>query len=308
MAEGTERIPQIPELDGDLWRIGPMPDLGEELNSPKQQAVDHAIFPSDDGAWHCWSCIRGTQIGRLLYHWEGASLEQADWAHRGVAMRADRSLGESTHEPDGKEWIQAPHVVIKDGVHHMFYGGHRCETEESQICLARSDDGHDFERYRNPDGLSRLFVGPGEARDPMVIKIGDLYYCYYCGHDTGERKPCKIYLRTSDDLLHWSDYKEVNWGGEKGGDGPFQAECPFVVDKDGYYYLFRTRQYPAAAQTHVYRSEDPTDFGCGDDSKWIACLRVSAPEVVLHDGQYYISSVEDLTGGIQLGKLKWVNE
>ena len=177
-------------------------------------------------------------------------------------MRVDRSLGESIDEHDGREWIQAPHVIVKDGVHHMFYGGHMTEAGDGQICLATSPDGRDFTRHRNANGYSRVFQGPAESRDPMVLKIGELYYCYYTGHDVGRPAPCKIYCRTSPDLIEWSDFREVSWGGS-GGSGNWDAECPFVVHLDGYYYLFRTSWYWPPAVTHVYRSRRPPGLRVG---------------------------------------------
>ena len=299
-------IPHVPVIDGDFWYIGTYPNLGDLAYGPEHEVVDHAIFQSVDGRWHLWACVRGTKIGRLLYGWEGASLEKGPWQPAGIVMRADREYGESINDWSGEEWIQAPHVIVKDSVYYMFYGGHNSELGECQICLATSLDGRSWQRYRNAQGYSRLFVGPGEARDPMVIKVGDLYHCYYAGHDTGLRKPCKVYCRTSQDLYQWSDYREVSWGGYTSGTGFWSAECPFVVYLDGYYYLFRTSEYRSPARTHVYRSQDPLDFGLGNDSKWVTTLRVAAPEIVQVGDQYYISTVEDLKGGVQLARLKWL--
>ena len=295
--------PATPMLEGEQWHIGNNPDLGV-LNREGQEIVDHAIFPSDDGHWHLWACIRGTAVGRLFYHWEGTSPLAPDWEPRGVAMRADAAFGESLDDWNGEEWIQAPHVIVRDGKHHMFYGGHRSETGACQVCLATSADGRAFERYRDERGHSRVFVGPGEARDPMVLRIEDTYYCYYAGHDPDQRAPCKVYCRTSSDLLHWSEYHTVNWGGVA-GEGPWSAECPFVVQRGKWFYLFRTCRYQPPAETHVYCSEDPLDFGRGDDSKHLTTLRVAAPEVLLCDGEWFISSVEDLRGGVQLSRLAW---
>ena len=135
--------------------------------------------------------------------------------------------------------------------------------------------------------------------------MGDEWICYYCGNVKGERMPSRVYARTSKDLINWSDYREVGWGGFAAGDRPANSECPFVVFVDGYYYLFRTSEYRPPARTHIYRSEDPFDFGRGNDSKLVTTLRLAAPEVVKLGEQYYISTVEDLKGGVQLVKLKW---
>jgi hypothetical protein len=169
-----------------------------------------------------------------------------------------------------------------------------------------SPDGKSWQRRKDERGMSRVFVGPGDARDPMIIRAGGQWLCYYSSNDTGLRKPNKVYVRTSRDLLNWSQHREAGWGGFVSGTGPLSAQCPFVVYLDGYYYLFRTSEYYPPARTHVYRSADPFDFGLNDDSKWIQTLRVSAAEVVQAGDQWYISSVEDLRGGLQLFKLTWV--
>jgi hypothetical protein len=295
---------ETPVIDGAFWRISNNPDLGVLGGGPRQQVVDHAIFQSKDDCWQLWACIRGTSVGRLLYRWESLSLEAHEWLPGGVAMRANRVYGESVDDWDDEEWLQAPHVIVRRGLYHMFYGGHRSENGECQICLAMSLDGRRFRRHRDGQGHSRVFEGPGEARDPMVLQIGERYYCYYAGHDPGEREPGRIYCRTSLDLLRWSDYVAVNWGGQAGS-GPWSAECPFVVQRGELYYLFRTCRYQPPAACHVYCSSDPLDFGRGSDAKWVTSLPVAAPEVVRAGQRSYISSVEDLSGGIQLARLRW---
>ncbi len=46
------------------------------------------------------------------------------------------------------------------------------------------------------------------------------------------------------------------------------------------------------------------DFGVNNDSKLITQLSLRAPEIVLEDGEYYISDLADFKG-IKLAKLKW---
>ena len=111
--------------------------------------------------------------------------------------------------------------------------------------------------------------------------------------------------RTSKDLLNWSEHTIVSEGGSA-GDGPWSAECPFVVFLDGYYYLFRTSSYVPPV-THVYRSEDPLSFGRDDDSKKIGIIAAAAPEIIKAGGQYYISSTADYQG-ICVSKLSWKRE
>src|SRR5205814_176321 len=117
----------------------------------------------------------------------------------------------------------------------MFYGGWE------DICSASSADGKRFERQLNADGKVTLFgEGSGNTRDPMLIRIGEVWHCYYTAHpqNTGAD-----YCRTSRDLRAWSSARVVARGG-RAGSGSFSAECPFVVELEpGKFYLFRTQRY-----------------------------------------------------------------
>lgn len=285
----------IPQIDGDWWPIAANPDLGE-LTGDNQQPVDFSIWRAADGTWQLWSCIRHTRCGgrtRLFHRWEGRNITDAHWKPMGVAMQADPSVGET---PGG---LQAPHVVLLGDIYHMFYG------DWVRICLATGRDGRTFARFRNERGQPALFAeGPDDnARDPMLLREGDRYYCYYTAHP-GKRGA--VYCRTSADLRTWSDARIVAAGG-RSGDGPYSAECPHVVrlPDNGRYYLFRTQKYGRDAQTSVYCSPDPLDFGVNDDRFFVCTLPIAAPEIILHEGQWYIASLEPSLKGIRLARLKW---
>jgi arabinan endo-1,5-alpha-L-arabinosidase len=317
-----------PVLYGDSWLVGPNPplaDLGAERPGegsteglPAHQCVDHHLYQGPDGAWHLWGCIRGTPVGRILYHWEGESLDAGPWRQTGEILRVDRSAGESLDDRGGEEWIQAPFVVRDGGVYWMFYGGHGTGVDEGgqpvpygdprmacQMCLMTSQDGRRWTRHREGDGYSRLFLGPGETRDPCVIRIDGRWHLYYAGYHAGDPYKAGVYLRTSDDLTHWSDWRLVHQD-RRYGDGPWDTECPHIVYRGGAYYLFRTEEY-ASAKTHVFRSEDPHDFGIGDASAhYVGSIAVAAPEIIVdRDGGEYITSNHDLRGGTHLCRLAW---
>jgi hypothetical protein len=289
---------RVPQLDGPPWTLAGDPDLGP-YTSPKQQPVDFALWQAGDGTWQLQSCIRATRCPgntRLFYRWEGAHLTDRDWRPVGVAMEARPELGETTGG------LQAPHVIKVDALYYMLYG------DWKHICLATSRDGKRFERRINPDGRTAMFGEPNmlNTRDPMAIRIGGLWHCYYTAHT---KEKGFDYCRTSPDLAadHWSESRLVAGGG-RAGSGPYSAECPHVVELDGWYYLFRTQRYGANAQTSVYRSSDPLDFGVNDDGKFVGTLPVAAPELVRHDGQWYIAYLLPSLKGIQIAKLKWASE
>ena len=312
-----------PALDGAPWLIGPNPtDLGSLQGAIRpgepfkgQEPVDHHIWRDAHGDWRCWSCIRHTAVGRILYGWKSRDLEASPWEATGVMMRRDQSYGESLADrPDAvhprSEWLQSPFVARDGARYYMFYGG-ECQDPTgrlllSAICLATSNDGIDFTRHVNPFGKSWVFMGPGEARDPCLITIGGTWLCYYSGAETGTCAPNKVYVRTSKDLVHWSGSREVHWGGSAGSAG-YQCECPHVVYRKGYYYLFRTKDY-WKGQTYVYRSADPFDFGIDNDKYLIGQIDVAAPEIVVDGEKEYISSNKDLMRGVMLHRLKWVSD
>jgi hypothetical protein len=240
----------VPQVDGAFWQIAGDPDLGK-YTTAKQQPVDFGISQAADGTWQLWSCIRGTSTPgktRLFYRWQGNQLTDKDWTPMGIAMMADPNFGET------EGGLQAPFVLKEGGEYHMFYG------DWEHIALARSREGKTFARQLMPDGRSGMFgEGPGaNTRDPMVIKIGNLYYCYYTAYPNDHGAD---YARTSKDMIHWSEAHNVAYGGSQ-GNSRYSAECPFVYyhKPSGYYYLFRNQFYGERVRFTVYRSKDPFDF------------------------------------------------
>ena len=131
-----------PVLDGDWWLIGASPKLDKLLPeqtvapaSPpdpeafraalvehdidpeflremqagmqrfggnRNEPVDHHIFRGADGTWHLWGCVRRTNVGRILYHWQADSLVQTPWTETGEIMRCDPGAGECIDDFGGE--------------------------------------------------------------------------------------------------------------------------------------------------------------------------------------------------------------
>ena len=301
----------VPEILGTWTTIADNPNLGD-LKSDKQQPVDFGIWQAADGTWQLWSCVRGTKEPgktRVLHRWESPTLTEARWKPQGIAMQADAKLGET------EGGLQAPYVFRDGDKLRMFYG------DWVRICSASSNDGKTFTRDANVEGQPALFAeGPDDnARDPFVIKIGDKWHCYYTATRTlkitvdkkpAEKKIGVVYARTSSDLKTWSDAKLVASQGQA-GDDLYSSECPFVAEvTPGHYYLFRTQRYGDKAQTCVYHSTDPMDFGWGtlnygDAHHFVTKLPVAAPEIVKHGDQWFIAALRPDLKGIQLARLEW---
>jgi len=326
-AEESANVKLRPIIDGTSWLIGPEPNLAPLDLQPApgdtqpNQPNDHCIFQTNDGVWHLWACVRQTKIGRILCHWEAKSLTESPWKFTGEIIRADKSAGESLVEWRGQEFIQSPFVVKDKRMYYMFYGGYDTgldpngrkldagldyNTAEKQICLMTSSDGRKWTRHRDKDGYSRVFVGPGAARDECIVRLGDTWYAYYAGHHNCDRDAAGIYVRTSSDLIHWSDWRIAQYdpncliGGHK-----WQAESPVVVYRGGYYYLFRTHG-PDRSGTWVFRSTNPLDFSL-NKVELVTILDVIAPEIVIDEtGREYISNIRGETDyRISLAKLRW---
>ncbi len=295
--------PMMPRIDGGWWTVAGNPDLGELTGPPAdrpdhpQQPVDFSVWRAADGTWQLWSCIRNTKCGgysRLFHRWEGRRLTDPDWTPMGIAMQADLAFEVNAGG------LQAPHVVTIDGVYHMFYG------DWDHMCIQRSGDGKRFDRWLYTGGRPGMFTeGEGvNTRDPMAIRIGDAWHCYYTAYPN---KIGAVYCRTSKDLRTWSDSTLVARGGLTGS-GPTSSECPHIVRVGGYYYLFRTQRYAGPPTTAVYRSKDPMDFGVDEhaDEKFVCLLEVAAPEIIEHDGTQYIAALLPDIQGIRIAKLAWV--
>ena len=195
----------VPEIEGDFWQVAGDPDLGK-YTTAKQQPVDFGIWQAADGTWQLWSCIRATAAPgktRLFYRWQARNLTDKDWTPMGIAMMADPNFGET------EGGLQAPFVLKEKSVYYMFYGNWE------HIALATSVDGKTFARQLTSDGGSGMFGEEtgSNTRDPMVLKIGSLYYCYYTAFPNRHGAD---FVRTSKDKIHWSAARKVAYGGSKG--------------------------------------------------------------------------------------------
>jgi hypothetical protein len=299
VADGTMANPSMPRIAGDWWSIAGNPELGE-YQSDRQEPVDFAIWQAADGTWQLWSCIRNTDCGghtRLFYRWEGRELAETNWTPKGIAMMADTSLGEA------EGGLQAPFVFQEGGRYYMVYG------DWERICLAVSEDGKEFRRQLNSAGQPDLFKGPyGNTRDPMITKTCGLFHCYYTGHEKGASYESAIFCRTSADLEHWSEPMMVAAGGTPATLGAWygaDAECPFVVHKDGLFYLFRNQFYGQHSLNTLYASADPMDFGVGSDRCRLGTMPVAAPEIILDNGRWYIAALKPALDGVRIAHLAW---
>ncbi len=195
----------------------------------------------------------------------------------------------------------------------MFVCGGGPAPTQFRIHLAVSDDLRTWLRHpENP-----LLVDGYEARDPMVLRVGERWVMYYTATSEPEGGSFVVAATESDDLVHWRGrtivYTDPMWGT---GGGP--TESPFVIERGGHWYLYigpdwqrLTATFPldgrydpaGYAGTRVLVSDDPLHFDLGGEVGFIAS---HASEVITDtDGSTWISHCGWGQGGVHLAPLRW---
>jgi len=202
----------------------------------------------------------------------------------------------------GERQLWAPHVVRERGVYHMFYCAGGARPTHFGIHLATSSDLFDWTRHAgNP-----LFEDGFEARDPMVLRVGDRWLMYYTATDAPTGGRHVVAYRESDDLLAWGP-RRIAYTDRRSGTYGGPTESPFVLQRGELYYLFLSMRHGYVpghyADTEVFVSRDPRRF---TDADLVARIPAHAAEVVRDvDGAYYVSHTGWWQGGTSLARLEF---
>ncbi|MGE0621991.1 MAG: hypothetical protein AB7I04_00215 [Pseudomonadales bacterium] len=251
---------------------------------------DHTFVQDASGSWHLFGITQQNPFRPFeevfLTHVTAPEIE-GPWTRQDDVMHRDESIGETV--------VWAPHVIRHDGRYWMFYCGGDRDPSRFRIQLATSDDLWHWERHRaNP-----LLQDGYEARDPMVIRIGDRWYLYYTATSAPAGGQHTVKVVVSDDLVRWGDPQTV-FVSPRSGTGGGPTESPFVVQRGGSFLLFvcTNRRY---IETAVYESDDPLSFG---EEHRIATIPAHAAEVITTgSGATYVSSCGWGMGGVYLAPL-----
>ncbi len=280
----------------------PVPVMGESrliFDSNPAYINDHAVIRAQDGTWHMIGITHDKVMGGKLpvpnhedeFAHAFAPTLAGPWTALPHVLKVDYKLGE-TH-------VWAPHIVFNDGLYYCFYaggGGHW----RSMINLATSPDLTTW--TRSPaDPLFRDFY---DARDPMVLRVGDQWVMYYTRTYSPTRWYSTVAYRTSADLTHWSApqsaivLKTLPIRVPNSG----QTESPFVVAYGGLYYLFVCTPDLGYRTTVVYVSDDPFHF---EEKNEIATLPAHCAEVVKDGDKYFLTHAGWFYDGVYLAPLAW---
>lgn len=273
---------------------------------------DFGLIRDGEGWWHCIGI--GGPEGRddSLFHAVSRQLT-------GPYEYLDKI--ESGIEPQAKH-MWAPFIIRKDDDTAFLYYSHMarpvsefrpnapdgnlmgwCDQFAIRLLVADSSTMRAWRPYRG-DGLDSPNIVFREkcSRDPCIFwdERVDQYLMYYAavaespdGQHSGHEGVVR--LRTSEDLLHWSEPRTVLHCPP----GYIHAESPFCLYRDGYYYLWVSGY--DYSEMSLYISTNPFDFGDASENR-IAKQAGHAVEVVADEGEHYMASVR---GDVRIQKLAW---
>ncbi|MBQ4585233.1 MAG: family 43 glycosylhydrolase [Clostridia bacterium] len=257
---------------------------------------DHTIFKAHDGNWHLFG------ISSFL---GGATNER--WFAHGVTPSLDTPMREMRREIDRGTLAWAPCVIrTEEDYYYMFYG-------PSPTSLSVSFDLYEWYNHTITLKNEPLF---GAHRDHFVLTLDDGSYLMYVA-GTKDKRSC-ISLFHSQNLIEWEFEGYAMTSGEDAPLNPAWGamESPYVIQIDGLYYLFVTYTDSAKENYHntlVFVSSNPHNFGIYNGGNGgaipITTLHAHAPEIVLDDGQYYITTCgwldydTPISGAVAIAKL-----
>ena len=206
---------------------------------PGGALIDHS-FIEKDGVMHLFY-----NRGYIGYLWDQRFVDSIGHATSRDLLHWDIHPPVLTAEAGGHDDYQvwSPGVVAYEGRYYMFYTGVNFNIAQA-IMVAVSDDLYHWEKIsRTPVWTAGEWCQWdasrwSDCRDSMVFLDDDgTAYMYYCSSYVGEdgvRRPC-VGAASSRDLLHWEERGFIAIP-----DVPHNAESPYVLKKDGTYYLFFT--------------------------------------------------------------------
>lgn len=285
------QTPQCPVLAGPWQELFVPHKYGTYVN-------DHSIVQDLNGKWHLFgitSFLGGAPNERYFVHAKGDSL-----------LSPMKEIGKVI-DNGTRAW--APGVIRNENLYYMYFG-------PAPTKMAVSIDLNEWMWYE-----LELVGHPPLAihRDHFVMRLNDYTWMMYAvGLYQG--RGC-VSCCVSNDLLHW---RFVQYALTSAPSAPLTPawgafESPYVVCRDGLYYLFvtytdcRKENYQ---DTLLFCSANPYDFGCysgqADGAQPIARLKAHAGEVLCDPtGQWYLTTCGwrgydiPVEGGVAIAPLNW---
>jgi predicted GH43/DUF377 family glycosyl hydrolase len=273
-----------------------------KYTEPGGYVVDHAIIKKGD-LWHL-IYIRGI----AATNWPEYPLSNFGHAisYDLVNWHTEKPVLETREDAFDSYQVWAPHIIEHEGSYWMYYTG-VTDSATQAICLATSKDLYHWERHEANPLFNSLPWGHwdesfwSDCRDPMILKEGDTFFCYYTAGrmvpGTEQYEYC-LGISSSTDLIHWKDegYRRLIHTLET------PPESPFVVKRNGEFYLFYTNYKHGI----VYiKSSDPLHGWEEDPDDPQSILQgVSATEIFQEKGRWYITLISHMNNGLHFFEIK----
>lgn len=210
---------------------------------------DHTLIQDEGGRWHAfgiWHPEPADPLGEDRFlHASARDLTGTTWTIHEPVLPA--------RTPSGETHVWAPHAIRHDGRYWMFYAGGTTDHAAYRMTLATSEDLFTWTPHEPV-----LFEDGFDARDPMVIHDGWRWLLYYTRTSAPEGGFHEVAVRTSEDLLNWSEPRVAYRSTIRGTYGG-PTESPFVVRVGQGWILFvcESTEYD---RTLAYYSTDPLCF------------------------------------------------
>lgn len=266
---------------------------------------DHTFIRDATGTWHLFGITNPEPAIPLNYDVESEDQFGHATAPSLIGPWTKRPFSLMTLPSYGETHLWAPHVIFSNGTYYMFYSGGGRDPASQQINLATSTDLYNWTRQSTP-----LFLDGYQARDPMVIRVGNQWVLYYAATSTPQGGNYVVAYRTSTNLTTWSA-RQIAFIDPMTGTEAGPTESPFVVQRNGWYYLFLgPRPYhllyapPDFPGTDVFASQDPFHFAV---SQQVGHIASHAAEVVDDGTRLWASHAGWGLGGVSLAPLDFYN-
>jgi hypothetical protein len=299
------RIPRVTKPWKEALRL---------VGDGKTLCSDFALIKDQVGQWHCIGTFGkdGNGTGNGYAESDGYALFHAVGSSLNAPMIFTNKIPYQIASPQAVMW--APGVIWNQNntqaylYYFHFFGSYSPIIDQSgcRLLTSSSPDLSTWLPYAGKDLPEQNLVFRDIVdRDFCVFwdaRLGK-YLMYYCAD--------ALKVRTSNDLLHWSD--PVTVLRDTTGSPHGYSESPQVIYRNGYYYLWTSGiDY---SHSHLFISEDPFNFGDAVANS-IEETPGHAPEIVSDHGTDYmacsmVSTVPSATpaahdlDGILIQPLRW---